>query len=373
MQSAHESDSATPIPALFLAWWTSDASPDEGKIWLDAAHRRITPQSSPYVRLFSDYFTARTEGGSVRGPINALLTLRPQAWYLQFSSAHDQLANRELAGALRSLQQIPLDSADADLLAEMVSDRISLGDPAGPALATSLRTLAQDPVQSLYVRGRAAYSRGDLQAAIDALDQCGRVAGERREYEVQQQANVLGAVAAIELDRADAAHRADAATRFCHDQGDVGCEVEMLGLSAFVAARSGHADIAGATLADAWARNPRDFLQPPLLFIALENGLPVPGDVAAVAKAQPGGAVFGGVSDLLFAWDAFVHGDQDSAKQRLALAREHGIAGTYHAEDAMLLGARLGEAAGRCRMDPPYPNKLRLAACMQLRALEKPH
>jgi DNA-binding winged helix-turn-helix (wHTH) protein len=371
MQSAHESDPTTPIPALLLAWWTADASPGEAKTWLDAAHKRITADSSPYLRLFSDYFTARSKGESIRGPINALLDLRPQAWFLHYSSAHDQLGNRELAGALRSLQQIPLDQSDGDLLAEVVTDRISLGDRAAESLATRLRPIERDPVLAAYVRGRAAYSRGDLSQAVEAFDQCRTSAEERREYALQWQASVLGALAALESGRGDAAQRTDAAIRLCHDQGEQSCEVEMLGLQAFAAARSGSVDAARAALANAWARNQRDFLQPPLLFVALENGLPAPGDVAAVAQSQSGGTVFGGVADLLLAWDAYAHDDRDRARQQLALAREHGIAGTYHAEDALLLAARLGEEPGSCRMDPPYPNKLRLSACIALRDLKK--
>ncbi|MEO7324570.1 MAG: winged helix-turn-helix domain-containing protein [Dokdonella sp.] len=371
MQSAHQTDPTTPVPAVMLAWWTEDASKKEAQAWLDAAHARITAESSPYLRLFCDYFTARTKGESVRGPLNALIDLRPQAWYLQYSSAHDQLGNRERAGALRSLQQIPLDQTDGELLAEVVTDRISLGDRDARSLATELPPINQNPVAAAYVRGRAAYSRGDLAQAMEAFDQCRTAAGERRQYTMQRRASEFGALAALESDSDDAAQRIDATIRLCHDQDEQSCETEMLGLQVFAAVRAGHADVARSTLANAWAHNPRDYLKPPLLLMALENGLPVPGDVAATAQAQSGGTVFGGVSDLLLAWDAFVRGDPDGARRQLSLARGHGIAGTYHAEDALLLAARLGEPPGSCRVDPPYPNSLRLSACIALRDFEK--
>jgi DNA-binding winged helix-turn-helix (wHTH) protein/tetratricopeptide (TPR) repeat protein len=371
MQSAHQTDPTTPVPAIMLAWWTEGAATKEAQAWLDAAHARINAESSPYLRLFCDYFTARTRGESVRGPLNALIDLRPQAWYLQYSSAHEQLGNRELAGALRSLQQIPLDQNDSELLAEVVTDRISLGDHDAKFLATSLPAINQDPVAAAYVRGRAAYSRGDLAQAMDAFDRCRTAAGERREYAMQRRASEFGALAALESDSDDAAQRIDATIRLCHDQDEQSCETEMLGLQAFAAVRAGRAEAASSMLANAWAHNPRDYLQPPLLLVALENGLPAPGDVAATAQSQSGGTVFGGVSDLLLGWDAFVHGDTNRARQQLALAREHGIAGTYHAEDALLLAARLGEPPGSCRMDPPYPNSLRLGACIVLRDFEK--
>lgn len=371
MQSAHQTDPTTPVPAIMLAWWTPDASAKDAQTWLDAAHARLTAESSPYLRLFCDYFTARTRGQPIRGPLNALIDLRPQAWYLQYSSAHDQLGNRELAGALRSLQQIPLDQTDGELLAEVVTDRISLGDREAKSLLKDLPAINRNPVADAYFRGRAAYSRGDLTQAMNAFDESRTAAGERRAYSMQRRASEFGALAALEADSDDAAQRIDATIRLCHDQDEQSCETEMLGLQAFAAARAGHADVARSMLSNAWTRNHRDYLQPPLLLMALENGLPPPGDVAVTAQSQSGGSVFGGVSDLLLAWEAFVRGDLDRARQQLSLARQHGIAGTYHAEDALLLAARLGEPPGSCRMDPPYPNSLRLSACIALRDFEK--
>ena len=372
MQNAHETDSTTPLPAVMLAWWSADAAPEQARTWLDAARARITPATSPYLRLFAEYFAARTRGDSFRGPLNAALDLRPQAWYLQYSSAHDQLGNRELAGALRSLQRIPLDGADGDLAAHVVADRVALGDQTAVVLGTQLKSITTDPALADYARGRLAYSRGDLRAAIAAFDEGRDAASAEREYSLQQQASALGAFAALEAGDTDAAARVDASLRLCHEQGEASCEVDMLGFAALLAARAGQVERADTTLAEAWARNRNDFQQPPLLLVALENGLRPPGDVAAVARSQSGGSVFGGVADLLLGWDAYARGERERAGQQLALAREHGIAGTYHAEDARLLGARLGESPTPCRVDPPYPNRLRLGACIALADAAKP-
>ncbi|HEX6833185.1 MAG TPA: winged helix-turn-helix domain-containing protein [Rudaea sp.] len=365
LRGVHDADPSTPIPALFLAWWESEAvgaQPD----WIDAARRRFTAQTSPYVRLLADYFQARRDDRSFRGPVNALLDLRPQAWSLQYARAHDQIATREMAGALRSLQQIDVDAPVPGVIADILVDRISLGDPQAEAIALRRSGIAGDPVLEPFVRGRAAYSRGDLAGAIAAFDRSRDAAQTRRQYARESESAIDAAVAAVQASAPDAARRLDAAARLCHQQDSIGCEVEMRGLQSFHHARAHEDDLARSVLAQAWTANPHPFLRAPLLFIALENGLPVPGEVEPVADAVPSDPVFGGVADLLRAWQAQAAGDHALARRGLELAREHGIDRTYHAEDALLLGARLGETVAPCRVDPPFPNVLRVAACVSL-------
>ena len=114
-----------------------------------------------------------------------------------------------------------------------------------------------------------------------------------------------------------------------------------------------------------------NWAKPPIVFIALENGLPSPADPADVARDVPGDTVFGGVSDLLLAWQEFARGNQQAARSQLKRAREHGVTQTWHAEDAALLGAQLGETPAPCRVDPPFPNHARLSACVSLRAMTR--
>jgi DNA-binding winged helix-turn-helix (wHTH) protein len=370
MRSAHESDPSSPVPALMLAWWEANASPDSAHTWIAAARARLRPDSSGYLRLMVDYFDARSgDSGQVRGPINALLDLRPQAWRLQFARAHDQLANREFAGALSSLQQIPLNVADADQVADVLADRVSLGDTAAASQVTP--AIESDVVVKACLSGRFAYSRGALGKAIAAFDRCREAAQVRRDYYHARTAGMYAALAAVEGGDVDAVQRVDGTARLCHEQNVQSCEMEMSGLRAFLEARTGRADMAAATLADAWQHNLWDWAKPPLILLALENGLAPPADPAEIARAIPRDAVFGGVADVLLGWQALAGGDMQRAQRQLQLAREHGIANTYHAEDAALLGARLGETPTACRVDPPYPNLLRLNACVLLRALQK--
>lgn len=365
MSSLHASDPSTPVPALMLAWWASDAPGGDARPWLAAARSRLRADSSPYLRLLVDYFDARSTGQPIHGPLKALLDLRPQAWYLQYSLAHEQLARRELAGALHSLQQIPLDLPVTRDVAAILADRVSLGDGAAEAAALRLDDVDGDPVRA-QLRGRIAYSHGRLAEAIAELDRCRSTAATLSVYEPLHSCSVLGTLASIEANAADAASRVEATVRLCHELGRRTCRLEMSGFEIFLTARSAQPARAEAALARLWQDDLPDWMRPSLALLALENGLPSPADVEGLAAALPASPVYGGVAELLLAWQAQARGDVTAAQRQLAFARERGVARTYHAEDAALLAARLGEAQAPCRVDPPYPNVLRLSACIAL-------
>jgi len=364
MRGVNDADTATPIPALYLAWWESDAAtttPD----WIAQSRQRFTSRTGPYVRLLADYFEARRDDRSMRGPVDALLDLRPDAWALQYARAHDQIATHELTGALRSLRQIDVRGLDPSVVAEVLADRFALGDTTAEHAVGSDAAIWQDPVLSHFLRGRIAYSQRQLDAAIREFDQSAAEAEASRQYARQREGAIDGAIAALEAKAPDTVKRLTTAGRLCHDQDAGNCEVEMLALQAFALAHSDQA-AAQAALAAAWQRNHHGFLAPPLLFVALENGLAAPGDVDSTAQQVPAESVFGGVSELLHAWNAKAEGDDVSANKWLALSVERGIERTYHAEDATLLRARLGMPAEPCRVDPPFPNVLRISACVAL-------
>lgn len=367
MRSLHDTDPSTPMPAAMLAWWRSFASADEAARWREAARARLRPDTPPYLRLYVDYFVARSGTEPIRGPLNALLDLRPGAWHFQYTRAHNQLATREFAGALRSLQQIPLDLPDNQLMADVLADRVSLGDRAAADLPAQQPGITGNAVLEPYVRGRIAYSESRLADAVAAWDQSAAAAVEIRQYERQLTASEEASLAAFEAGAADALPRIAATRRLCQAQARLDCETAMLGFLAVIDARRGEAARASATLAEAWQMNPHVFLRPALLLVAFENELAVPGDTAAVAAEIADQPAFAGVAELLRGWRALAAGQPEQAARELDLALERGVAQTYNAEDAALLGARLGRAAPPCRVDPPYPNVLRLSACQQLR------
>lgn len=371
MRSLHDADPTTPVPAAMLAWWRSFASPEEAAHWRAAAQARLRADTSPYLRLYVGYFLARSGPGSMRGPLSALVDLRPAAWHFQYTRAHTQIANREFAGALRSLQQMPLTIPDIPVLADVLADRVSLGDRAAAALPAQQPAIARDRVLAPYVRGRIAYSERQLADAIAAFDEAAAAAAEIGHYERQLSSSEYASVAAVELGAADALPRLAATRRLCQAQHRQDCEMAMLGFLAVLDARRGEAGRASATLAEAWQLNPHPWMRSSLLLLAFENALALPGEPAAVAADMTGEPAFAGVGELLQGWQAFARGDRDGAARELDLALERGVAQTYSAENAALLGARLGRPTPPCRVDPPYPNLLRLSACLQLLDGEK--
>ncbi|GMV31146.1 MAG: hypothetical protein AMXMBFR59_32710 [Rhodanobacteraceae bacterium] len=367
MQSLHESDPATPVPAAMLAWWRSHAEPAEAATWGRAARARLTGETPAFLRLFVDYFVTRSGDQPYRGPLNAALELRPSAWRMQYTRAHVLLADRDFAGALRSLRQVPTHVPESGLLADVLADRVSLGDAEAASIARELPAIAGNPVLRTYLQGREAYSAGRLAEAIADLDESARLARESGDYQRQVMAGELAGMAAFELGSADTLPRLSALRRLCQDRGRFDCVATALGLQAVLEARRGEAARASALLADAWALTPHSWMRPALLLIAHENQLATPGDVEVVAGEIRDDPAFAGVAELLRGWQALSRGQPAQAQRELDLAIERGVRQTYSAEDAILLAARLGTPAAPCRIDPPFPNPLRLSACLQLR------
>jgi DNA-binding winged helix-turn-helix (wHTH) protein len=368
MRSLHESDARTPLPALMLGAWASGDDPAQAQRWFDLAHARLTPQASPYLRLFVDYTTARALRQPVSGQIDAMLDLRPGAWLLQHTRSHAALVRRDFSSALKALRAIPLDVNDPALLADVLADRASLGDGDAEAIAWKIATIRNDPISTLYLRARFAWSHGHAAAAAEGFRRCAEAAaGNQRANDRRQECLRFAALAAVDAGSDDAIFLADAAARLAREFGYFAHEIDMWGVEAFLAARAGHADAAREALEEAWRRSTSPTDRAPLLLVALENGLPLPASVESVAGELPIEPIFGGVRQVLLGWAAWARGDRAEAMRQLDLAIERGVANTWHAEDAAFLAVRLGREAEQCRVDPPYPNPLRLTACVAMR------
>lgn len=372
MRSVHDSDASTPIPALMLGSWAMKNDPDAARRWFDHAKARLSPNASPYLRRFVGYMTARSLQQPVAGQVDALLDLRPDAWLLQHTRSHAALVRRDFPTALAALRAIPLDVADTALLADALADRVSLGDDAAQGLSNSVPALRDDPVLSAYLRGRFAWSHQRPAEAAQHFEHCAQsaIATVQHANDSRTQCTRFAALAAAEAGSGEAVRLADAAARLTRELGYFAHETDMWGLEAFLAIRADQADVAREALDQAWKRSTSPVERTPLLLIALQNGLPVPEDVEPISRDLPIEPVFGGVRQLLLAWAAWSRGDRAESARQLDLALERGINDTWHAEDAALLAARLGRETIPCRLDPPYPNPLRLTACIALRDLK---
>ena len=368
MRSLHDSDTRTPLPALMLGAWAAGDDPAQARRWLDQARQRLTPDASPYLRLFVDYMTARVLQQPVSGQVDALLNLRPGAWLLQHTRSHAALSRRDFATSLKALRAIPLGISDTSLLADVLADRVSLGDGSAEAAAWTVAALRNDATLAPYLRARFAWSHGDAMQAVTQFEQCVATAAAKPHLnDIRHECSRFAALAAADAGSDDAVRLADAAARLARELGYFMQETDMWGLEAFLAARAGHTDAAHEALDEAWRRSTSPADRAPLLLIALENNLPLPVPVESVAGELPIAPIFGGVRQILLGWAALARGDRAEAGHQLDLAIERGIASTWHAEDAALLALRLGRPAAPCRLDPPYPNPLRLTACIAAR------
>lgn len=372
MRSLHDSDARTPVPALMLGWWTAGDDPAQSRRWLDQAQARLTPQASPYLRLYVDYITARALQQSTSGQADAMLDLRPGAWLLQHARSHTALARRDFAAARQALRAIPLDVTDAALLADVLADRVSLGDAEAETLAPGVTAVWTDPALGPYLRARFAWSHAQAAEAATLFGQCAEAAAAQGANDPRLGCLRYAALAAAEAGSGAALRLADTAARLGRELGYFVQETDMWGLEAFLAARAGHADAASEALDQAWKRSTSPLDRVPLLLIAFQNGLPPPAAIEPVVDNLPVEPIFGGVRQIVLAWQAWARNDRAEAAHQLDLARERGIDSTYHAEDAALLAARLGHETVPCRLDPPYPNPLRLTACIAMRDLKTP-
>jgi DNA-binding winged helix-turn-helix (wHTH) protein len=372
LETAHATDAATPVPAVFLCLFSPwHARTGEAERWARAAAARLRPSSSAYLHLLVRYADATT-GDRDRdwlAAASALLALRPSAWSLRLARAHYHLAHREEAATLADLQKISVPSLDDPNLSMVLADRAALGDVAGAERAFASERRRGDEALAWYVRGRIARSKRRVHEARDAFDRELAIAIRQNQPDLAAEARLLGGLAACEEgDLAAAASRFDLAAPDALDEHRPGMATEAFGLGAWLAWR--RADLAGrdrrlAQAADLRAR-PDWPNEASLTLLALWTGAQPPWEPRALAAGMPKDPDFAGVDELLLARAAFAGGNREAARRGLLRAREAGIGKTYFMEEAALLAADLGEPPAPQWVDPPYPNLLRFAAAQEL-------
>ena len=201
LETAHRTDPATPVPAVFrVLWGYPEAYPGEGARWATAAERRLTGGSSPYLRLLVRYARAVTsdQDAAEQASLSALLSLRPGAWRLRLARAHRALWRREREAAKADLELIPVHALDQRGLAFVLADRASLGDQEGVERALRTGLLAEREAFAWYVRARLARSRHRPAAALAACDRSLAAAVRRGQPDLILPARLLGAASAFE-------------------------------------------------------------------------------------------------------------------------------------------------------------------------------
>ncbi len=209
LETAHRSDPHTPVPALFLALWAAGGGQVEAADdWLQQAADRIAPLASPWLEVLLGYIRAEQQGDprDIVRYAGAALDLRPGAWQMRLARAH-LLLNQGLPDAARAeLAAIEIAELDHRKLVTVLADRASLGDVEG-ATAIADRLIQRRPpsAQLAGLRGRLAWSRGDLPAArVAYAEAVERSRQEGRVELVYRSLAMLGTIAVIEGRHADA-------------------------------------------------------------------------------------------------------------------------------------------------------------------------
>lgn len=380
LEAAHRSDRTTPLPAVFLSLWGyPEQEPGARARWAIAAEGRLGRESSPYTQLLTRYARASAEGSSasIEAALSALLNLRPEAWRLRLARAHRRLALRQGPLALADLRQIPVPELTRGL-ETVLADRASLGDLEGAERALrSARTRGQEALV-WHLRGRFARSRRRPAEALAAFDRSIREAARHNQPDFTLLSQLLGAASAFEAGDASAARRLDEAAAEARERERHGRQSEALGLGAYLAWRRG--DLAGRDhrLGEAFgvaagrSVEERQLQQVSLTLLSLWiGGRPSldPERLAASVETTPETL---GVRSLLLARHALATGRREEAGQRLRQSLAEGVDRTYFAEEAFLLTRQLGGAVRLPRVDPPYPNLLRLANAWEIQRLGPP-
>lgn len=365
LQSAEDSDAQSALlPALRAIHHGSD-DPESVAALVQRARQRLTPQDSPYTRLMVDYAAGELVGTQAeRAAVDALLTLRPQAWRLRLRRAHldIQVGNRE--GALRHLRAFAVDQAPAATSMFVLADRVSYGDVAEVEALLAGGVLAADPLRQQYVEARIAWTRRapDTAARLDALAAAAAAAGV---FQIEYQVRELAAALAYASDnpRADALLRR--AVHALREGGRAEYAAPLLALAAELAQRNGQADAARALLQQAG-----DLAGPPQARVEIEIlnarlGLYPRGHFLETAGGTDDR--FGrGEPALIAGWYALHAGALEQARAALEEARASGVLGSPQAESAELLAVKLGAQPHACWLDPPYPDLARMISCREL-------
>lgn len=370
MRVAHETDAATPLPALMLALWSAGSVDKTGVAqWLQLADSRMGAHHTPLVRLFRDYVAAEGVGGvdakQVVASAGAILGLRPGAWRMRHARAHLLEYQGMRAAALNEIRQVEFASLGHRKRDQIIADIASFGDP--DAAERILASLADDSDQAAwhYLAARVAWSRQDWEKAVVELREAQASAHRRGRLDQQWISLFYEAAAQVVLGRPSEAIPAIEQARALLSDSDRNYELDMTMLLAALRAQRGQDDIVkeevlrirellgtvtqGDSRISAW-----------LQLLRLSQLAPDDGPILEPGSAQEA---------LWRAARLANSGNAVAAKEALELAVERGIAGTRLWDDTRFLQAKLGLPVGAEQpLDPPYPPLARVVLRRELGA-----
>jgi DNA-binding winged helix-turn-helix (wHTH) protein len=354
MRIAHETDAATPLPALMLALWSAGSVDQTGvQAWMKQADPRIGSQATPLVRLFRDYVAASADIDSqqVVATAGAILGLRPKAWRMRHARAHLLEYRGMRHAALEELRQVEFAALGHRKRDLIIADLASFGDP--DAAERILARLAGDPEQATwqFLSARVAWTRQDWDGAILRLRQSREQAHRKGRMDLQWRALIHEAVASVVIGRTDEAIAAAEQARALMSGSSPIDALDMSMLLAGLRAERGQQDLVAEDVAQIRRLLPivaRGDSRVSAWMLLLRLSHIAPGEGPEVAPGSAHEALWRAARQA----DA---GDLAAARESLTLAVERGVAATRLWDEARYLQARLGLPVGAEQpLDPPY-------------------
>ena len=366
LETVHQSDQQTPIPAMLITYWgRSRLDPGSEQRWLAQRSARLGAAADPYLDLLTRFLETDVTGQTSEALrySQALLELRPKAWYLHLARAHLLNAMGSRPAALRELQQIQVQRLGHRKLVDALADRASLGDLAGARAA--YQSLAPDPSdpQQAILGARLAFTAGDLRQSRDRFVQAAELARATASYGAEARAWLWAGLFSGCLDEPEiAVEQLRLARVRLSEVGQSNYAFEVsLALAQLHALAGDHAALAEEiSLADAAdLDNPLSAAYRQLFAARLVNR-PVAIDESPPSMLQAPGDY---VHQLLQARAALQRQDPATATSALAKALDEGVGDSLLAEEAGLLARELGMTEPPLTpIDPPFGPYPRFAA-----------
>lgn len=363
LETLHAADSTTPVPAIYLAIWSSgDGDGKAARLWLDQARTRVGPTPDLYYDLWLAYVAAATneDPKATIDAAGALLSVRKGAWRMRLARAHLLEFRGMRASALHEISQIEVPRLGHRKRDLVIADRASMGDIAGAMALLDQIDADSDPVMYAFLRGRLAWSRGDFDAAHTEFLHVARAAYDHGRLDLYNRAlQYAGAIDVTRGDDAAALANFDSA-RTALGGRNLFADIDLSLLLAGLHAEAGRTELMQRELERALATPLRSGDEAPALsarFAALRLRVPVarPPELEPVAAAL---------------WDAYLawqQGQPDALRSALADAGQRGVDGTRLADEARWLQWQAGlPVSAASVIDPPYPPLSRLLLRRQI-------
>jgi tetratricopeptide (TPR) repeat protein len=364
LETLHDSDRTTPIPAMMLSYWSNAIGTREDVLrWRKAATERLHAVDDSYLSLLARYFESDTDGSfeSSLQYSGALIRLRPQAWFFRLARAHRMNERGLREAALKELQAIDVDRLGHRKLVDAIADRASLGDLAGAqALVARMQPAPEDPERA-QLQARLAYTSGDLAGARDHYLETVRLARRSGRFDIEARGLLWAGVYTATLgDYGQARGYLEQAKERLSQRMQYTYATDAAVVLAHIAAMTGNRDEVAKQI-DA-ARKLVAETPPGAALAMLELA-------AARLTGEPirlsgiDASVGGAALDLMQARAALQKGAPAAAREAFARALGAGIGDSGYAEEAALLARDLQLAPIKLGpIDPPFAPYQRFAA-----------